>query len=267
MKCSVKKTMVAVAAITCFAQLSFGATKPVVTSVFGLDFLDAKTAVGGDGNFRVIWDYNVAKFPTPSTYNGSGLWIIDPNGGIVATGSPTIPASVGSVPAFEFVFVSGGTPPPFLARYERSNTLMFAQPDGNTTVVFAYNLGNSYPINSFGVWTYNSAGALVAAAKYGPYTGAIIASMSFDKSGSFIVKWETGSKASAGWVLNEFGSVQSATSFFGPFGSLGKIRINSSGQQIWPFNFLTASGGFKLALWTFNASGSSVVNSQAFGPF
>jgi hypothetical protein len=266
MKCSVKKTMVAVAAICCIAQFSFGASKPVVTSVFGLDFFDAKTAVGGDGNYRVIWDYNVAKEPAPSTYNGSGLWIINPNGGIVATGSPTIPASVGSVRAQEYAFISGTTTVALIARYERSNTLLFAQPDGNTTVVFAYNLGNSYPINGFGVWTYNSAGALVAAAKYGPYTGALIGGMYFDKSGSFIVKWETGSKASAGWVLNEFGSVVSATNFYGPFGSLGKIRISSSGQQIWPFNYMS-SGGFKLSLWTFNPSGSSVVNTQTFGPF
>jgi len=258
--------MVAVAAICCFAQFSFGASKPVVTSVFGLDLLDAKTAVGGDGNFRVIWDYNVAKEPAPSTYAGSALWIINPNGGLLAAGSPTIPASVGSLRAFEYVIFPGSVATPFIARYERSNTLLFAQADGNTTVVFAYNLANAFPVTSFGVWTYNSAGALIAAANYGPFGGASIGSMAFDKSGSFIVKWETASKASAGWVLNEFGAVTSATNYFGPFGSLGKIRINSSGQQIWPFNYLTPSG-FVLSLWTFDSAGTNIVNAQTFGPF
>lgn len=260
--------MVAVAAICCFSQFSFGATKPVVGSLFGLDFVDAKTAVGGDGNYRVIWDYNPARFPAASTYSGSALWIIDPNGGLLAAGSPTIPASIGTIRAFEYVFVAGSTTPALLAFYERSNTLLFAQKDGNTTVVFGYGLGNSYPINSFGVWTYNSAGALIAAANYGPFSGVSIGSMSFDPSGSFIVKWVTPGRASAGWALNELGAVTSATSYFGPFGTaaLGKIRVNSSGQQIWPYTNKTASG-FTLSLWTFNSSGSTIVNAQAFGPF
>ena len=263
--------MLAMAATCCFGNLAFGAAKPVVGSFFGLDLMDAKTAVGQDGNLRLIWDYNVSKFAAPSTYGsglGSALWILDPNGGLVATGSSLIPPSIGSVRAFEYVFVSGATTPTFLARYERSNTLLFAQPSGNTTVAFLYGLGNSFPTNSFGVWTFNSSGVLISAASYGPFTGVSISQLVFDPSGKIVVKWQTGTSgtgASAGWVLNEFGSIENSTAFFGPFGPLGKIRLNSSGQQIWPWSHLTSSG-FVLSLWTFDTSGS-LTNAQTYGPF
>ncbi len=54
------------------------------------------------------------------TYQGSALWIIDPNGSVVGASNPTIPASVGS-----FYFSTIGGKPIF--PFERSNTAMYPQ--------------------------------------------------------------------------------------------------------------------------------------------
>lgn len=217
---------------------------------------------------RLVFDYNPSKLPSPSTYSGSALWIIDPNGSVVAAGSPTIPASIGS-DVFEVVlFNSLGA---FLT--ERSNTAIFAQADGNTTVLFYYNaavagLGKT---NSFAVWTYNSSGALIASASYGPFSGVELGGLYFDTNGKIIARWKAGTAASspnAGWVLDEFGTISNATAFYGSFGStfLGKIRVNSSNQQIWPFSLKNSSGQYTTTIWTFNSSGS-LANSQVYGPF
>ena len=88
------------------------------------------------------------------------------------------------------------------------------------------------------------------------------------------MKWATSparNRSSAGWVLDEFGTVVSATAYYGPFGSwypgLGKIRINAQGQQIWPFSFTAANGASITTIWTFNSSGSALINAQSYGPF
>src|ERR1700678_107681 len=269
MKSPVRTIMLAVLALSCFCGYrAYAGAKPVIGGLFSLSFFDAKTAVGSDGMLRLLFDYNPSKIPAPSTYNGSGLWIIDPNGSLVATGSPTIPASIGS-DAFEILLL--GVSQSYLT--ERSNTAIFAQADGNTTVLFYYNagsvgLGNT---NTFGVWTYNSSGALIASARYGPYTGAQIGGLYFDTNGKTIVRWKAGTSASspnAAWVLDEFGAVLNATAFYGPYGSnyLGKIRVNSSNQQIWPFSLKNASGQYTTTIWTFNSSGS-LANVQVYGPF
>jgi hypothetical protein len=267
MKRSVRVMLLAAAAATCVCGHAYAGAKAVIGGAFAAPLLDAKTAVGKDGLLRLIFDFSPSQGGT--TYSGSALWIIDPNGSVVGASNPTIPASVGS---FYFSTI-GGTKPIF--PFERSNTAIYAQADGNTTVLFYFGAGAN-PLNgilSFGVWTYNSSGSLIAAAQYGPFGKTQIFNLYFDDAtGKIVVKWAAGtgpSRTYAGWVLDEFGSITSATNFFGPFGqanTIGKFRVNASNQVIVPFSF-PVSGGFKTNIWTFNSSGSAVVNAQSFGPF
>jgi hypothetical protein len=259
MKSSFRLMMFAALAASCICgKLAYAGARPVFGGLYGIQLFDAKTAVGQDGLFRLLFDFNPSNTGT-STYTGSALWIIDPNGSVVASGNPTIPASVGAS---------------FLFPYERSNTAIFAQPSGNTTVLFYYGLtkSNLGGTPTFGVWTYNSSGSLIAAAKYGPYGSVTVSNMYFDTNGKIVVKWKEGAFSSpkfAGWVLDEFGSVVSATAFYGPYGngsSLGKIRTTSSNQQIWPYSFKSGSS-YTTTIWTFNADGSAVSNVQSYGPF
>lgn len=261
--------LLAAAAVTCLCGHAYAGAKAVIGGAFAVPLLDAKTAVGKDGLLRLIFDYNPAT-GGPSTYTGSALWIIDPNGSLVAAGSPTIPATVGT---FYFTTKGGSTP---IFPVERSNTAIFAQDDGNTTVIFYYGLGADplLGVTSFGVWTYNSAGNLIAAATYGPFGGTRIFNLYFDSTGKIVVKWAanagTPNTTYAGWVLDEFGSIASFTNYFGPFGpsnQIGKFRVNASNQLIVPFSFPSSGGTFTTAIWTFNSTGSALVNAQVFGPF
>jgi hypothetical protein len=263
--------MLAVLALSCLCGYrAYAGARPVIGGILSSSFFDAKTAVGSDGMLRLIFDYNTSKLPSPLTYSGSALFIIDPNGSLVAAGSPTIPASIGS-DAFAVALLPNVTVS-FLT--ERSNLAIFAQADGNTTVLFYYGAGLSGlgKTTGFGVWTYNSGGALIAAQKYGPFTGATLAGLYFDTNGKIVARWKGGSTSAsapnAGWVVDEFGTILNATAFYGSFGTtfLGKIRVNSSNQQIWPFSFQNASGQYTTTIWTFNSSGT-LVNSQVYGPF
>src|SRR5260221_27322 len=255
MKRLVKISMLAGALAYFGGHLAYGLAKPVVGGVPYLPLFEAKTAVGvKDGMLRVIWDYNPAKFPALSSYAGSALWLIDPNGTVFATGNPTIPATVGGT------FV--GFP------FERSNLFISAQASGNTTVVFVY----PTIVQQFGVWTYNSAGTLISAASYGPFSGAFMSNFYFNDTGKLVIKWRSTSSATANavWVLNEFGGIDSATAFFDfPLVILGKVLVNSKGQQVWPYstNIDAAAGPFQLTVWTFNPTGSTVVNANVSGPF
>ena len=234
-------------------HLAYGNAKPVVGGVPYLPLFEAKTAQGEkDGILRVIWDYNPSKTTTLG-YGGSALWLIDPNGTVAATGNPTIPSTVGA----SFV----GFP------IDRSNLFISAQASGNTTVVFVY----PTIVQQFGVWTYNSAGTLISAASYGPFSGAFISNFYFE-AGKLIIKWRSTSSATANavWVLNEFGAIDSFTSFFDfPLVILGKVHVNSKGQQVWPYSTNTngVGGPYQLTLWTFDPTGATVVNANVFGPF
>jgi hypothetical protein len=271
MKLFVRTVLVIAVAALCLCGRAYAGAKAVVGGAFATQLLDAKTAVGQDGLLRVLFDYNPAQGGA-STYSGSALWIINPNGSFVAAGNPIIPASVGT-----FYFATHGGEPIF--SFERSRTVLFAQADGNTTVLFFYGQNPSGArttfsyATSFGLWTYNSAGNLIAAAAYGPYTSTQIQNCYFDTTGNIVVKWASGPNSGvvfryAGWVLNEFGAISSATSYYGPFGpGLGKIRINAKGQQIWPFSFPSSGGTYFTNIWTFNPSGSAIANAVSFGPF
>jgi hypothetical protein len=252
----------ALAAVCLGGKLAYGGARPVLGSDFALALDDAKTAVGKDGLYRLIFDYNPSKVGGVSTYAGSALWIIDPNGSVLAAGSPTVPGSIGAT-------FTGISP------YERSNIGLFAQPSGNTTLVFFYNAqAGAKAFSTFGMWTYNSSGTLIAAAAFGPFQLTRIANIDFDSSGKIIVKWQTGPSPTTGaafasWILDEFGTILQATSYFGPFGTLtglGKIRINSSNQEIWPWNIQNTDGTFTTVLWTFDSSGN-LVHAQTYGPF
>jgi hypothetical protein len=260
--------LLAAAAATCMCGHAYAGAKAVIGGAFAVPLLDAKTAVGTDGLLRVLLDYNPATGGA-STYAGSALWIVDPNGSALrAAGSSIIPATVGS-----FYFSTIGGKPIFPT--ERSNTALFAQADGNTTVIFYYGAGSKplIGVKQFGVWTYNSGGNLIAAASYGPFSNVDIENLYFDNAtGKIVVKWAANRGASAtyaGWVLNEFGSVTSATNYFGPFGpanQIGKFRVNASNQLIVPFS-IPSGGAFLTSFWTFNSTGSALVNSQSYGPF
>lgn len=257
--------LLAATAATCICGHAYAGAKAVIGGAFAVPLLDAKTAVGTDGLLRVIFDYNPATGGT-STYSGSALWIIDPNGSLVAAGNAIIPASVGT-----FYFRTIGGKPIFPT--ERSDTALFPQADGNTTVIFYYGAGEKplVGVTSFGVWTYNSGGNLIAAAAYGPYSNVDIENLYFDgATGKIVVKWAANRGATAtyaGWVLDEFGSVTSATSYFGPFGpanQIGKFRVNAANQLIVPFSIPTSGGAFTTSIWTYNATGSALVHSQSY---
>jgi hypothetical protein len=71
-------------------------------------------------------------------------------------------------------------------------------------------------------------------------------------------------------VLDEFGSITSFTGYFGPFGpasQIGKFRVNASNQLIVPFSIPGSGGTFTTSIWTYNSTGSALVNSQSYGPF
>ena len=266
MKRSARIMLLAAVAATSICGHAYAGARLGSDGLFSISVFDAKTSVGKDGLLRVLFDYNPAPSPGPSTYAGSALWILDPNGGLVASGNVNIPASVGAT------FLTADILDRTVLNYERSNTAIFAQADGNTTVLFYYGLTSGKAADSFGVWTYNSSGILIAAATYGPFGSSTLPGLYFDPSGKIIARWQTGTplaaSKTAGWVLDEFGTAQSATDYIGPFGpNLGKIRLSSSGQQIWPYKFLQPDGDYTTVIWTFNAGGTALSNVQSYGPF
>jgi len=266
MKRSVRVVLLAAMAATCICGHVYAGARLGSDALFSISVFDAKTSVGQDGLLRMLFDYNPAKSPGPSTYSGSALWIVDPNGGFVAAGNVSIPASVGAT------FLTSDILDKTVFNYERSNTAILAQADGNTTVLFYYGLAAGKFGSSFGVWTYNKNGVLIAAAQFGPFGSTLLGALYFDPSGKIIARWQTGLPPSvtkvAGWVLDEFGTIGSATNYIGPFGpNLGKIRLSSSGQQIWPYKFLQSDGTYQTVIWTFNTGGSALSNVQVYGPF
>jgi hypothetical protein len=258
--------LLAVAASFC-GQLAYGGARPVIGVAFEQQIFDSKSVMGQDGLYRVLFDYNPAKGHATSTYSGSALWILNPNGSLVAAGSPTIPASVGATYLDNLTYNGAISFP-----YERSNTVLFVEADGNTTILFYYNLGSGAPVTSFGTWTYNSSGSLIAASSYGPYSGLTVGQLLFAPNGKIVVNWTAGpaiSTVNAGWVLDEYGTISSATGYYGPYtgAKLGKILVNSSNQQVWTYRATGPGGTYFLNTLTFNSSGSAIVNALSFGPF
>lgn len=253
---SVIKILISAVAIASFSTQFARAANPVIDQYFYPALLDAKMKVGTDGNIRLIWDYVAG-----GVYSGSALWILSPSGSLLAAGNAIVPASVGFGKQNESGVKIGPA----------SNIMLYAQPSGNTTLAFAYGQSNDSAI--FGVWTYNSAGTLIAAATYGPFGGTVVHQMYFDDlTGKLVVKWRqqvgTNNYTHTVWSLNEFGSIETAAGPFGPYTNslLGKVVLSGS-NQIWYWNIpKIGSSTHTLNVWEIN-SGGSVISSNSFGPF
>jgi hypothetical protein len=253
---SVIKILLSAVALASFStQFASAGANPVIDQFFYPGLLDAKMKVGTDGNIRLIWDY-----VSGGVYFGSTLWILSPGGSLLAAGNTNVPATVGYAKKNDSG-VSLGL---------GSNIILYAQPSGNTTLAFAYGESNDSPI--FGVWTYNSAGTLIAAASYGPFGGTVVHQMYFDDlTGKLVVKWRatlgTNTYTHSVWTLNEFGSIETTAGPFGPYlnSLLGKVVLSGS-NQIWYWNIpKLGSSTHTLNVW--EVSGGSVISSNSFGPF
>jgi hypothetical protein len=274
-----QKGLLAAAAVAYLVgQAAFGNTDPgVEPRILGSQFFDAPTSVGLDGKIRVLWDM----FNPPggaAGYFGSILWICDSKGNIQVAGNPTIPVWAG----YSLPYSSTNTNTVW--GQSRSNIILKGQKDGNTTVmILPYNY-NSTTGAAFVVWTYNSAGALIAAVKYGPYNGFFIKDIRFADNGKLIVQWISyvgyNQTTNIGWTLNEFGSIEALAGPYGPYGTwlLGKIDIGPDNGQRWywvnpppvdPFSFTFQAGAnpTTLAVWGFNPASSSVASAVYYGPY
>jgi hypothetical protein len=216
--------------------------------------------VGADGNIRFLWDYF-----SPSGYQGSALWILNPQGQVVASSNVLIPGTIGTGIS---TFITG-------------NHAIHVAPIGNTTVVFPFVVtpaSGTTPatVDGFSTWTYNAQGQLIAfGGPYGPFGNALLENLEF-KNGTLIAQWANGGSALGPvsvWSLDEFGNIRSSGGPFGPFGSSVELagvdvsQINNSPVQIW--HFLTVSSTGTAAgenVWTVNSTGN-IIASASYGPF
>ncbi|MFZ0503451.1 MAG: hypothetical protein WAM44_07050, partial [Chthoniobacterales bacterium] len=277
-----RMTLLALAGVTCLAgQKVYATAQPDIFGILSPGLLDSKTIVGPDGNMRVIWDYDawdgiLSYFTGP----GSALWILDPSGNLLATAN--IPGGGGEVTNSRYGLLLWEIPvaPGFAT--SKSNILVQGYADGNTlVVVIVGNVGfigdPTFPplATSFGTLTYNSAGQLIAYNVNGPFLAGIINNIYFDTSGALVVKYKyavSGPAAQVVQTLNEFGAVTTSEGPYGPyaFTGLGKVAINSSGNQVWFWSThsvpaKTPTTTNSLSIWTFNSSG--LATATAYGPF
>lgn len=269
-------TLLALAGVTCLAgQKVYATAEPDIFGILSPGLLDSKSSVGPDGNMRLIWDYNawdgiLSYFQGP----GSALWILDPSGNLLATAN--IPGGGGEVTNSRYGLLD------YVFATSKSNILVQGYADGNTLVVVIVGnvgfLGDPlFPpqATSFGTETFNSAGQLIAYNVTGPFLAGIISNIYFDKGGALVVKYKyavSGPAAQVVQTLNEFGAVTTSEGPFGPyaFTGLGKVAINSSGNQVWFWSShsvpaKTPTTTNSLSIWTFNSSGLATATS--YGPF
>src|SRR5260221_1315732 len=244
-----------------------GEVFPNVDDLFSFaQFGPEKYQVGNDGNSRLIWDYIN---PSPTKYLGSALWILNPQGQVVATSDTQIPASVGTG----------------IDTFGNSNIAIHVQPSGNTTLAFAAVVTpatTSTPptVDRFATWTFNAHGKLIAfGGYYGPFgTQTAVANLAFNKDGILVVKWVTAGGGGtqflwSAWTLDEFGKIQTAAGPFGftnstVLGSVGVSTVNGSPVQLWNWivEKTTPSIQFKLNTWTLDQTGN-IIAANSFGPF
>jgi hypothetical protein len=196
-------------------------------------------------------------------------------------GNPTIPASVGyskcsifyNGPDHQYfsdsLFFSSG-PHSFYSAFgqNRANIIVKGQKSGNTTLAFVIHNRDTWPSGAIIiVWTYNSAGALIAASQFGPYLDTILGDIRFADNGKLIVWWRwfqngggpyaagfyDGSEADAAWTLNEFGAVEATAGPYGPYTGwyLGKVDLGPDNAQSWFWGGPSGS----LITWTFTPGG------------
>lgn len=186
-------------------------------------FLNQRSEAGPDGNNRFIWDYVDI---TSKTYSGSTLWILDPSGSLVASGNVAIPASVGG---FQ------------LENESFSNIALNVSSTNNTTLAFAFvskAATSTAPavVTSFGTWTYNAQGNLVAFSGPTGFNGLQIVNMAFQKDFlvvTFLPLAQSPFDLSTGpytvWVLDQFGNLVSAASEGAISGAaLGSVTLSGS---------------------------------------
>jgi hypothetical protein len=223
-----------------------------------------KSQTGPDGNNRLLWDdFDIGS----GTYQGSVLWILGPTGNVIGIGDTMIPASVGGF--------SGSTS-------TGSFTLFHVNSDNSTTVAFAFPATGGGSVGSFGTWTYNAQGKLIAfSGPTGFSPGLQIANLEFQKDFLVVTFIPTGQpilpSISAGpytvWVLDHFGNLVSAVGAQGPYKDyvLGSVSLSggSTGapNQLWHWLFLSTSGEqFGLAVQEFSPSGAGL-SGFTYGPF
>ena len=217
--------------------------------------------VGTDGNVRFLWDY------ITTDYEGSVLWILNPQGQIVATGDTMIPKTIGT-----------GISPAGLAL---GNHGINVAPSGNVTVAFPHVIkaaNGTIPalVDGFSTWTFNAQGQLIAfGGPYGKFGNAVLGNLEF-KNGTLIAQWYNQGQAEGTvsvWSLDEFGKIQTTSGPFGPFGGgvefvgVDLSQINGSPVQIWHW-FIAGSSATQLGerTWTLDQTGN-IIASASYGPF
>jgi len=259
MKRSATRVFLSVAAILCFSNPFAKAQEtPQINQFFYPDLLDAKLKVGKDGNTRLIWDI-VSNHGT--NYTGSVLWILSPGGSLLATGTPNIPANVGF----------GKNNEAGKSVFNVSNTILYAQASGNTTVALLF--GQENDGTSIGLWTYNSAGNLIASVTYGPYGSFVVHEAYFDQlTGKLIVKWRqqngTNLFTHLVWGVNEFGGIESIAGPFGPFPNIELGKVNLSGKnQLWYWMFpKNGTPDHGINIWEISPN-DVIISMATYGPF
>ncbi|MGA7125146.1 MAG: hypothetical protein WBZ19_02495 [Chthoniobacterales bacterium] len=267
MKNLVSATLVAAAAIvglTC--QEAHASPFPAVIQSFVpfAQFLNQRSEDGPDGNNRFIWDYVDL---TTQTYSGSALWILDPTGNAVGAGNVTVPASVGG-----FQLGAGSF----------SNIALHVSSTNNTTLAFAFvskDATSTTPavVTSFGTWTYNAQGNLIAFSGPTGFNGLQIVNIAFQKDfvvvtflplGQSPFDFNTGPYTV--WVLDQFGNLVSAASQGAiTNAALGSVTLSGSTgapNTLWHYIAAASPGEYFLGLIEFSPSGA-ILNTPSYGPF
>jgi len=255
--------LAAIAFIGLTGREARGAAFPSVINLFVpfSQFQGERSAAGPDGNNRFIWDYYATKKLFLTTLEGSVVWILDPTGNLIGT-SPIIPA-VGNLISSETF----------------SNIALHVNSDNNTTLAFAYWDPSRTYIASFGTWTLNATGALIAYSGPVGFSGLKVINLEF-KQGYLVATFAPAGQSFSGgtlvgpftvWVMDEFGHLVSAvgnqTLGSGLLGSVTLSGPKGSPNQLWHWvGSVYPPLQFEIAVEEFNSSGTFLTGYE-YGPF
>ena len=256
-------TAVAVMGLT--GREARGAAFPSVINLYVpfAQFQGERSVTGPDGNNRFIWDYYGTSGNFLTTLEGSVVWILDPTGNLIGA-STTIPALGNHVSSTTSTF---------------SNIALHVSADNNSTLAFAYLDPTGTYIASYGTWTLNAKGALIAASGPVGFGGLQIINIAFEHD-YLVVEFAPSSQSFSGgtlvgpftvWVLNEFGSLVSAvgnqTLGQGLLGSVTLSGPTGSPNQLWHWVGATPPPlHFEMAAEEFDSSGN-FLSGYNYGPF